>query len=484
MLVTGEFIHRLHAAHRATVSGVDLSGVDLGGIDLHNADMSNADLRSAKLSGIDLRGAKLNGVDLSGVDLSGADLSNVDLSSTNLSGAKLIGVNLDSTKLTGVDFSNVDLSEAHVIRVDLIGTNLAGANLRDSSVQHVNFTGANLVGADFSKVELVDVDFARANFSDTVLVGVQFAGINLAGANLQNADLRQANLVDACLDGADLTGAKLWGVQCGGWSIKEVSCRFAFWDREDTTATSYEEREFERIYADKPRLRLHYPNSMSTIDLIALPLVLKRLQDEYPNSLLRVRSVQDDAGGALVTIVVDDLADRSKEVFTQELVRLQTELKCVADDREYYRAIFKSILSDGMALLALPRQNIHLERPSGPIAIGGPMTNDTYNISGQAGAVGPGSRAQVNTFQQIQGGIDLPQLADELRRLRDAMKGETTGTPEEDKAIGAGANAGDEAAKGDGTAALRYLKCAGTWALGVAEKIGVAVATEALKRAI
>ena len=40
------------------------------------------------------------------------------------------------------------------------------------------------------------------------------------------------------------------------------------------------------------------------------------------------------------------------------------------------------------------------------------------------------------------------------------------------------------AAKGDGSAMLRHLKAAGTWALGIAEKIGVNVAAEAIKQAL
>ncbi len=37
-----------------------------------------------------------------------------------------------------------------------------------------------------------------------------------------------------------------------------------------------------------------------------------------------------------------------------------------------------------------------------------------------------------------------------------------------------------EAAQGNGPAALRHLKAAGQWTLGIAEKIGVAVAVEAI----
>jgi len=64
------------------------------------------------------------------------------------------------------------------------------------------------------------------------------------------------------------------------------------------------------------------------------------------------------------------------------------------------------------------------------------------------------------------------------------MKGEATGTREQDKAIVAVADVEEAAAKGDGPAALGYLKTAGKWTLGIAEKIGVAVAAEAIKRAM
>jgi hypothetical protein len=89
------------------------------------------------------------------------------------------------------------------------------------------------------------------------------------------------------------------------------------------------------------------------------------------------------------------------------------------------------------------------------------------------------------TFQQAQSqsSIDLPRLAEELKQLRAAMK-KADDKDEQDEAIGAVAAAEKAATKGDEPAALRYLKVAGQWTLGVAEKLGVAVATEAIKRAM
>jgi hypothetical protein len=107
---------------------------------------------------------------------------------------------------------------------------------------------------------------------------------------------------------------------------------------------------------------------------------------------------------------------------------------------------------------------------------------DTFNNYGQAGAFGTNPHAHDNIFQMS--GADLAKLAEELGHLRAAMRAASTGTPEQDEAIGVMAGAEKAAAKGDGPSALRYLKGAGTWAFGIAEKIGVAVASEAIKRAM
>ena len=80
--------------------------------------------------------------------------------------------------------------------------------------------------------------------------------------------------------------------------------------------------------------------------------------------------------------------------------------------------------------------------------------------------------------------IDLPRLAEELGRLHSALKGETTGTREQDKAVVAVADAEEAASKGDGSGALQHLKRAGGWALGVAERIGVTVAAKAIEKAM
>ena len=75
-------------------------------------------------------------------------------------------------------------------------------------------------------------------------------------------------------------------------------------------------------------------------------------------------------------------------------------------------------------------------------------------------------------------------LLEELARLRAVMKRETEGAAEQDEAIGAVAAAEKAAGQGDGPNALRHLKAAGKWSFGIAEEIWVAVAVDAIKKAM
>lgn len=111
---------------------------------------------------------------------------------------------------------------------------------------------------------------------------------------------------------------------------------------------------------------------------------------------------------------------------------------------------------------------------------------DRYK-AGQAGAMGPNATATGNTFQQMwqqnQGALELPALAKELEVLRNAMKQEAS-NPEHDVSIGAIAAAETAAAQGDGPKVLEHLGNAGKWALDVSTKVGVDLATAALKSSL
>src|SRR5262249_20319795 len=98
-----------------------------------------------------------------------------------------------------------------------------------------------------------------------------------------------------------------------------------------------------------------------------------------------------------------------------------------------------------------------------------------------------GDQAQNVTVTQawnnLERRIDLVQLADELRRLHEALEREAT-QPSQKLAVGAVAAAEQSAIDKDGPKVLEYLKAGGKWALNVAEKIGVDLAKEAIKAAL
>jgi uncharacterized protein YjbI with pentapeptide repeats len=476
---------------------------DLVGWDLSHANLSGANLKKANLGKAILRGADLSEADLSEADLSEADLSErADLSETNwdlnwstrlsrailskanLRGANLRGANFEFADLSGTMLEKANLSRATLNRASLLGGNLTGASLVKADLREANLRTATLVGANLSRAILFHADLSYANLSNRTLRGrvrrkaailchADLTGADLSGANLTDASfckavLRQANLVDAALDGADLTDAHLWETQRSGWSIKGVVCQRAFWDRKGKDPTKYEEGEFERFFSAKPRIVLRYPGGVPMTDLIALPAVVEDLQAKHPESVLEIRLIQNDPGGASVVITVDEASEL-------RVAQIQTELECTIKDRDRLYQLVKDFM-------ARPRHEIHYHKPRIDRLIMG--NSKTYTNFGITGAMGDNNKVRDNTFQQTQiGGIDLPKLTEELRRLRNAMRSSATGALEEDEAIGAVAEAEAAAAKGDGPSALRYLKRAGTWSLKVAQETGVALAVEALKKA-
>jgi hypothetical protein len=115
------------------------------------------------------------------------------------------------------------------------------------------------------------------------------------------------------------------------------------------------------------------------------------------------------------------------------------------------------------------------------------IMGDKFNVSGQAGAVGPNAHAHDMTFNQIgnqlEESIDLMALANELSTLRQAMMKESTEV-EHSIAVGDVAKAEQAAKSKNATKVVEYLKSAGKWTLDIASKIGVPIAIEALKRAM
>lgn len=115
--------------------------------------------------------------------------------------------------------------------------------------------------------------------------------------------------------------------------------------------------------------------------------------------------------------------------------------------------------------------------------------NSIYNVSGQAGAVGPNAKSENNTFIQSvhpDQQVDLGLVAVQLQIVRMAMKDHLAlgSTAEQDEQVGQIAKAQLAAEKGDDPAVMQHLKNAGTWALDVAKEVGAEIVAKLLAHLI
>ncbi|HEY7419444.1 MAG TPA: pentapeptide repeat-containing protein, partial [Ktedonobacteraceae bacterium] len=350
-------------------------------------DLKEADLVIAILREIDLKRVNLSDADLSFADLSEADLRGADLSHADLSGANLSKANLISANLTRADLSTAILSDA-----DLGGADLGGADLSDA-----DFSRAILYEANLS-----ETDLSRANLSDANLNDANLWIAYCSEANLSMANLSAAKLIDTVLNGAILTGACLWETQRAGWSINGVICEYVYWGNvqfdgleetfnDDITKSFYAPGEFERLFAEKAKVRLFYKDGFEPLEFDALPTLIKHLEDSHPVGELCMVSVREDSGGVVVELAIKDTEEHSPEQLKQLKVEIETtaqraiefERKFLAEEKikgqlEARLDELRLWFGEQLRLLASTNQFNF---------IGGNM-GDTYNVSGQAGAVG------------------------------------------------------------------------------------------------
>jgi uncharacterized protein YjbI with pentapeptide repeats len=273
---------------------------------IHEIDLSQANLRETQLVGVDLSRADLSRATLSGAHLSNAYFRWADLSQADLSEAILNGANLHGARV-----SNAQLISASLLWVNLSGVNLTEANLSMASLYQADLRGANLTNA------------------------------NLTGANLDSASLQRA-----CLDHATLTDARLWETQRAGWSIQKVICERIYWNESDSEVTEYAPGEFERLYSDRTRIELIYPGGMTTFELNTLPALLHHLTTRYPNSGIRLKSIEEAGGGAKISISVENGDPAELEEIQTEANRSQTAQIALRDDEITRLKIQKQLLLD------------------------------------------------------------------------------------------------------------------------------------------
>jgi uncharacterized protein YjbI with pentapeptide repeats len=348
---------------RVNLSEANLYWASLAEAYLREANLRNANLRNAILRNADLRRANLNKANLMDAILNEADLNEVDFREAILRGAYLIRANL----------RDACLIDAYLNRAYLIRANLNRADL----------SRAKLLKADLSEADLIGVNLSRADLSGANLSRADLSGANLNHTNFKVTNLQTARLINVNLDGANLTGAWLWETQRAGWSIKGAICEYVYWDKEAKEKNEYAPGEFERLFAEQTKIKLLYKNGISPLEIATLPALIQHLED-VKDCALRFISITESAGGAVVELAIENTEDLSqekievlthsiKESAEKDMQLLRDKINVLNGTVEGFEKAIKLILTEGKG--------------------------DTYNISGQAGAVGRKPRAKRNTMK-------------------------------------------------------------------------------------
>jgi hypothetical protein len=426
----------------------------------------------------DLRDADLRDADLSGVRLFRTNLTGATIAGSDLTGAKLYSTNLNGAILRGAILTNADLRRAQLNEADLSKAILNGANL----------VRARLIRADLSKADLKEANLRRARLNEANLNNANLRGANLReakcnNANLSMAGLRWARLMNTNLDGATLTGARLWETQRARWSIKSVICEYVYWDEEGVERNSYGPGEFERLFADKTKIRLFYKDGINPLEIATIPALIKHLEDSHPGSSLRLVSIKEDSGGVVAELAIEGADNKSPE----QLQQLKTILEVEAQQRVQYQ---RQALAEREARLQLEGEVKQLSsvvdkmilRQSIIVNQGGvTMGNETYQNYGQIGAQGHNAHAHDMTFNQIVNSFDLPALAKELTELREEMAKRGDSSPQAVIAQGEAAKAEMAAKEGNTSKVVEYLKAGGQGLLDIARETSKELLVAAIK---
>jgi hypothetical protein len=298
----------------------------------------------------------------------------------------------------GVDTWNKWWTENPAIRPDLSCADLTGFDLKYANLKGANLKRANLSGADLSRANLdgTDLDGANLNGAKFINVDLRFliiSGLNLYKTDVSRSDLRGCNLIDTILEGAILTGARLWEIQRSGWSIKGVICEYAYFDRDGIEKTDFKSGEFEKLYSDKTKIVLHYEDGMNQFEVTTLPALIQFIESRHPGSSLRLRTIGEDAGGASVTVAVDELGDADLSILRE-------------DFENYKKKIREEVLRDAqIEILVLQGVNKSLTE-----IIKGKMGGDTYQISGST-VNGPIGRQEGTVYKPTIVNNDLDAIS-------------------------------------------------------------------------
>jgi uncharacterized protein YjbI with pentapeptide repeats len=358
-------------------------------------NLSGAYLPDAQLQGANLRKAYLVGAKLEKANLISADLTQADLSSARLAWASIAGATL----------GGADLTNAVLYGVNLTGAQLCRASVRRANLQYARLLEADLTEADLVETNLIEADLGRANLS----------GADLTGADLTKANLRAGRMFDTTLNQAILDEARLWETQRAGWSIKGIRCKSAYWDEFCAQLTTYGPGEFEKLHSEQPCVNLFYKDGLTKFELHSLPALLERLATVHQGCTIRLKSLQETAGGATVSIIVEDADSRVVEEIRAEAQRLQSLLLAQRERIAQLETEKRIIWDEVFPRMLASTQSIQISGSTGVIIATGHATINQTDVSTVLRILDEVSRRQAELALSKE---ESEQVAEAIRTVR------------------------------------------------------------------
>lgn len=304
--------------HDLDLKGIDFSGVSLchaviNDCNLQSASLVSARFNEANLQNNDFTSARMIAAELNDADLSGSILKNANILTASVRGARFervdfVGHDMQALDLRDVSFRGADLSNQFLARSDLSGTILDDCKLANSDLSSVNLQEASIANVDLSGCKLNGVNFNKANLTKSIFAANQIENINFEEAILTDCDFRQTIIKRSNFRKADMTGCLLWEANTVDWTLSDVVCSYACWDKQGKQKTHYGKHDFERIYSDTLTLELRYPFRMLAAEISTLPILIEHLQASHWGTSIRLKAIKDYAGGSLVTLSIDELS--------------------------------------------------------------------------------------------------------------------------------------------------------------------------------
>jgi len=300
---------------------LNLEKIDFSGVSFNNAVVNRCKLNFSSFISARIYAASFQENDLTSARMIAAELVESDLSdcvfkNTNILTASVRGSCFDRVDFSGHDLQGFDLRETSfrgaklnnqiLTRTDFSAANLDGCELTHSDLSHAKLTGISCTGVDFRSTIIKSADFFQSNLAKCNFAGADIENVNFEGTMLVECDFRKAKIKHSSFVKANITGSSFWEVDAIDWTLTKVKCSHAFWDKRSKQKTYYSNYEFERLYSHALTIELNYPFRLSVTEMSTLPILIEHLQASQWGTSIRLKSIQDHSGGALVVLSIDE----------------------------------------------------------------------------------------------------------------------------------------------------------------------------------